>query len=230
MPRSRSYQTKLVDSLRDPEEAAAYLSAALEEVDKELFLLALRNVADSQGGLSRLAEATGLNRENLYRMLSDKGNPEFYSLITLLDSLGFQLTVEPKQAAVNPVATPYREGKVLAFKPRRVSGKPTAHRNALAADTKGEHPGKTVLISEDGSELGALEYDYQKAELYVDLESSFPDWPSIDVEIQTKDGNRVTGKARHERGGRFVLLQGTHVKTEQVKEVVLRQNSNAAKE
>ena len=150
-------------------------------------------------------------------MLSDKGNPEFYSLVTLLDSLGFQLTVEPKQAAVKPVATHYREGKVLTFKPRCVSGKSTAHRNALAADTKSTHSEKTVLISDDGAELGALEYDYQKAELYVELTASFPDWPSIDVEIQTKDGNHVRGNARHEKGGKFVLLQETLVRTEQVR-------------
>ena len=36
MPRNRSYQTKLLEDLRDPEEAAAYLDAALEEGDREL--------------------------------------------------------------------------------------------------------------------------------------------------------------------------------------------------
>lgn len=108
MPKSRSYQDKLIETLREPEEAAGYLSAAFEEPDRELFLLALRNVADAQGGFTRLAEITGLNRENLYRMLSDKGNPEFYSLVTLLDALGFQLVVEPKQAASKPAL-----GKIL---------------------------------------------------------------------------------------------------------------------
>ena len=49
MPKSRSYQAQLVHSLKDPEEAAAYLSAAFEEIDKELFLLALKNVADAKG-------------------------------------------------------------------------------------------------------------------------------------------------------------------------------------
>lgn len=230
MPRSRNYQTKLVDSLRDPEEAAAYLSAALEEIDKELFLLALRNVADAQGGLSKLAEATGLNRENLYRMLSDKGNPEFYSLVTLLDALGFQLTVEPRQVVSKPATANPTEGKVLSFRPRRVPVELSTHRNALAADTKSNHSEKTVLISDDGSELGSLAYDWQKAELYVDLSTSFPDWPGIDVEIQTKDGNWVKGKARREKGGKFILLQETPVKTDQVKEVVLRQSANTTKD
>lgn len=230
MPRSRNYQIKLVDSLRDPEEAAAYLSAALEEIDKELFLLALRNVADAQGGLSKLAEATGLNRENLYRMLSDKGNPEFYSLVTLLDALGFQLTVELRQVVSKPATANPAEGKVLSFRPRRVPVGLSTHRNALAADTKSNHPEKTVLISDDGSELGSLAYDWQKAELYIDLSTSFPDWPGIDVEIQTKDGNWVKGKARREKGGKFILLQETPVKTDQVKEVVLRQSANTTKD
>ncbi|MEQ1844470.1 MAG: addiction module antidote protein [Nitrospira sp.] len=230
MPRSRNYQTKLVDSLKDPEEAAAYLSAALEEIDKELFLLALRNVADAQGGLSRLAEATGLNRENLYRMLSDKGNPEFYSLVTLLDALGFQLTVEPKQVVSKPATANPSEGKILSFRTRRVPIGPTIHRNALAADTKSTHSEKTVLISDDGSELGSLAYDWQKAELYVDLAAPFPDWPNIDVEIQTKDGNCVKGRARRDKGGKFILLQETPVKTDQVKEVVLKQSANTTKD
>ena len=53
---------------------------ALEEDDPELFLLALRNVTEAQGGVARLAEKTKLNRESLYRMLSERGNPEFKSL------------------------------------------------------------------------------------------------------------------------------------------------------
>lgn len=50
MTKSKSYQAELIESLRDPREAAEYLNAALEEVDPELFLLALRNVAEAQGG------------------------------------------------------------------------------------------------------------------------------------------------------------------------------------
>lgn len=49
MTRSRSYQTELLEALRDPEEAAEYLNAALEEGDAEAFLLALRDVAETRG-------------------------------------------------------------------------------------------------------------------------------------------------------------------------------------
>jgi probable addiction module antidote protein len=93
MKHSRRYQESLIENLRDPVEAEAYLNAALEEDDLELFLLALRNVAEAQGGMAQLAEKTKLNRESLYRMLSERGNPEFRSLDALLHALGFRLSV-----------------------------------------------------------------------------------------------------------------------------------------
>ena len=69
------------------------MNAALEEDDPELFLLALRNVAEAQGGVGQLAEKAKLNRESLYKMLSERGNPELRSLDALLHALGFRLAV-----------------------------------------------------------------------------------------------------------------------------------------
>lgn len=91
---SRNYQDSLVTALRDPKEAAAYLDAALEAGDRAAFLLAIRNVIDSMGGMTLMARHTGLNRENLYRVLSEKGNPELNSLEKLLKGLGLRLAVE----------------------------------------------------------------------------------------------------------------------------------------
>lgn len=93
MKKSTPYQPELIESLRNPREAEEYLNVALEEDDPELFLLALRNVTEAQGGVARLAEKTKLNRENLYKMLSERGNPEFKSLELLLHALGFRLAV-----------------------------------------------------------------------------------------------------------------------------------------
>jgi len=93
MSKSRSYHEDLIESLQNPREAEAYLNAALEEEDPELFLLALRNVAEAQGGVTQLAEKTKLNRESLYKMLSERGNPELRSLEALLHALGFRLAV-----------------------------------------------------------------------------------------------------------------------------------------
>jgi len=87
------YEEGLRVDLQDPAEAAAYLNAAIEEGDQQLFLLALRDVAEAQG-MARTARTAGLNRENLYRILSAAGNPQLSSLNILLHSLGLRLSVE----------------------------------------------------------------------------------------------------------------------------------------
>ena len=93
MAKSKPYRAELVESLRDPQEAIEYLNAALEENDHEIFLLALRTVAEAHGGMAQLAERAKLNRESLYKMLSAHGNPELRSLDALLHALGFRLAV-----------------------------------------------------------------------------------------------------------------------------------------
>jgi len=93
MKKSNAYQPTLIESLRDAREAEQYLNAALEEDDPELFLLALRNVAEAQEGVAQLAEKTKLNRESLYKMLSERGNPELKSIDVLLHAMGFRLAV-----------------------------------------------------------------------------------------------------------------------------------------
>jgi probable addiction module antidote protein len=90
---SASYEDGLKRALLDPNEAAAYLNAALEENDQEVFLLALRDIAEARG-FSQVSKETMLNRENLYRMLSSSGNPQLSSLNSLLRSIGLRLAVE----------------------------------------------------------------------------------------------------------------------------------------
>jgi DNA-binding phage protein len=52
---TKDYKEYLRETLADPEEAAAYLNAALEEGDESVFLLALRDVAEAHG-IAKLAE------------------------------------------------------------------------------------------------------------------------------------------------------------------------------
>jgi probable addiction module antidote protein len=61
-----------------------------------VFLRALRNVAEAFQ-MSSVAEDAGVNRENLYRMLSGSGNPKLRSLLAVLKALGLHLSVEAKQ-------------------------------------------------------------------------------------------------------------------------------------
>lgn len=91
---SRSYRDVLLEKLKDRSQAAAYLNAALRDNDVKVFLVALRDLVDANGGISMLAKETKLNRETLYRTLSIKGNPTIENLILMLDTLGFQLQVK----------------------------------------------------------------------------------------------------------------------------------------
>jgi probable addiction module antidote protein len=94
-----SYRKDLLNDLRsDKGYAAAYLSAALKD-SMEAFLVALRDVAEAQKGIGRIAELAGVNRENLYRMLSQKGNPRLDSLLPVLKALDFSLVVEMNEGA-----------------------------------------------------------------------------------------------------------------------------------
>jgi probable addiction module antidote protein len=97
MARYRDYHEELIEYLKDHDEAVAYLNAAWEESLKgddesqQLFLLALRNVAEAQGGLGKLARKVHIRREQLYRILSPRGNPGLKLIRPLLIALGVSL-------------------------------------------------------------------------------------------------------------------------------------------
>ena len=94
MAKSKKYRDLLIESLKDPQEAQAYFEAILEECkecdeeeSQKLILLALKNIAEAQGGITKLAKKTGLGRESLYKTLSPNGNPTLSTLITLTYAL-----------------------------------------------------------------------------------------------------------------------------------------------
>ena len=94
----RKYRDFVIQTMRDPDEAIAYLQSSLEEFEKdgnsEAFLIALRTVAEAKGGISELSKKTDLNRQALYKILSKKGNPRLKTLNTVLNSLGFKLSIQ----------------------------------------------------------------------------------------------------------------------------------------
>ena len=93
MAPSLPYESWLIGRLKDPVEAAAYLEAVIEEEDPAALMLALRQVAQAQGGVARLARKAKLTREATYRMLSKSGNPELRSLRALLEAAGLRIAV-----------------------------------------------------------------------------------------------------------------------------------------
>lgn len=92
-----SYHEELIKILKDPTEASAYLNAALEAGDKEAFLLALRNVLEARGGMTRISRHAKINRVSLYKMLSANGNPAFENILRLLRTAGIRLQVVPNE-------------------------------------------------------------------------------------------------------------------------------------
>ena len=115
MRKTKKLRDYLIEKLGDAEEAKSYLQAALEKYqadkDTEAFTLALRTIAEVQGGLSELAKRTHLNRQNLYRTLSGKGNPKLRTLEAILNGLGYRLSIETLTETSPPEAdfqsTPY---------------------------------------------------------------------------------------------------------------------------
>jgi len=89
------YKKDLLKRLKNPEYAAEYINAAIEEDDKAVILLALKDVCEARG-MSNIAKKAKLNRENMYRALSEKGNPQFTTLMALLDCSGLKFTVASK--------------------------------------------------------------------------------------------------------------------------------------
>lgn len=88
MKKTNDYNDRLRERLKDPREAANYLNAVLDEGDPQMFLIALRKIAEAYGGMARVAKHTRIARSNLYKMFSATGRPEFQTLHRLLVIFG----------------------------------------------------------------------------------------------------------------------------------------------
>ena len=97
MDKFRTFSDTLKERLANPEYARDFLDVSLEEYEKDgnkdAFLRALRYVAEARGGLSELVGEANLNRPNLYKALSEEGNPRLETIGAILHALGFRLSV-----------------------------------------------------------------------------------------------------------------------------------------
>ena len=96
MARSKDFNEYLIEKLKDPKRALGYLNAVLEDCkdgskeSQELLLLALKAVAQAQGGMAEIAKRAALSRESLYKSLSKRGNPKLTTLTALVSAMGFE--------------------------------------------------------------------------------------------------------------------------------------------
>jgi probable addiction module antidote protein len=90
----KTHPWDIIEYLKTEEEMAAYLEAALEEGDPALVVAALGDIARAKG-MTQIAREASLGRESLYKALSPTGNPEFATILKVVDALGLRLHVEP---------------------------------------------------------------------------------------------------------------------------------------
>ena len=98
MPK-RDYQEDLLERLSSSKYAAKYLKAAFDEGDEPGFLLALRNVVEAHGGISKIATESEVTRQHLHRVLSEEGNPTLSTLRSVLDAVGIEIDFSPELEA-----------------------------------------------------------------------------------------------------------------------------------
>lgn len=92
MPKTRrSYRSWQLEQLSNPIAAANYLNAALKD-SPGIFLRALGKVAQAHQ-MARVAKKSGVARENLYRALSETGNPTLETLQSVLTTVGLKLAI-----------------------------------------------------------------------------------------------------------------------------------------
>jgi probable addiction module antidote protein len=87
----------LAEHLDSDEKIALFLEAVFEEGDPALISAAIGEVARARG-MSQVAKEAGLSRENLYRALSEGGNPEFATILKVMRAIGYDLTIVPHAA------------------------------------------------------------------------------------------------------------------------------------
>ena len=99
--KDRSHDDAMTELFRDdPAAAAATLDAILADGDQGELLVTLRQMAKAFGGVPAVAKAAELNPTQLYRTLSETGNPELRNLSAVLRTMGLRLAVQPLSETV----------------------------------------------------------------------------------------------------------------------------------
>ncbi len=104
--RNLNYKADLLADLRENAEfAAEYLSAAYAD-SRGAFLVALRDVVEATKGIAKVAAQARVNRESLYRSLSETGNPTLSTLNSIWNVLGLDIGFKPKAAKPKALVAP----------------------------------------------------------------------------------------------------------------------------
>ena len=84
--------------LHTEEDIRDFICAAIDENSNDLaYLNHVLNVAAKARGMQQLAKDTGVTRQALYKALSPDGNPQFSTILKIINALGLRFRVEPVQ-------------------------------------------------------------------------------------------------------------------------------------
>jgi DNA-binding phage protein len=102
MDQSKSYRELLLANLKDAEHAAGYLQAALEEQDCDPTFLAkllqsvIQDVILARYSPESAPQELKQRTETFYQAVSQSDAKEIYSFVELLNLLGFEISIRPK--------------------------------------------------------------------------------------------------------------------------------------
>lgn len=85
-------------ALDNPEAIALFMADAFETGDSTYIAKALGVVARVKG-MTEMARETGLSREQLYRSLSENGNPTLKTTLALMRAIGIDVTARVHHAS-----------------------------------------------------------------------------------------------------------------------------------
>jgi probable addiction module antidote protein len=98
--KDKTHDDSMVERFQsDPTYALELLNNILEDGEQGELLIVLRQMTKAFGGMQSIAEKANLNTTQLYRTLSQEGNPALSSLTAILKAMGFRLAVERVRAA-----------------------------------------------------------------------------------------------------------------------------------
>jgi probable addiction module antidote protein len=102
MNKYRKFTELLDDYLKDEDFAAEFLSQALEEENFSTFLLSLKDVIRVHGSITSVAEKCKVSRSTIYKLFSEKSNPELRTILALLHTIGYDLRVTKRRDTLSP--------------------------------------------------------------------------------------------------------------------------------
>jgi hypothetical protein len=95
-------------------------------------------------------------------------------------------------------------------------------RLSLAAETAVAEEAPYVVETTDGRSLGVLRYDYEQAALMLDITGSLPPWDTVDVEIETQDGQHFTKQGFLGQKRCLLLLETRDLREKDIAHIALK--------